>query len=85
MDLVAGVKKVVIIMDHNAKSGAAKLLEKCALPLTGVGVVDLVITDLGVFEINQAGMTLIELAPEVNVDEVSEKTEASFKVADNLA
>lgn len=85
MDLVAGVKKVVIIMDHNAKSGAHKLLKKCALPLTGVGVVDLVITDLGVFEINQGGMTLVELAPEVSIEEVTGKTEASFKVADNLA
>lgn len=85
MDLVAGVKKVVIIMDHNAKSGAAKLLKKCALPLTGVGVVDLVISDLGVFEINKDGMTLVELAPEVSVKEVEEKTEAAFKVAENLA
>lgn len=85
MDLVAGVKKVVIIMDHNAKTGAAKLLKKCALPLTGVGVVDLIITDLGVFEINKDGMTLVELAPEVSVKEVEEKTEASFTVADNLA
>jgi 3-oxoacid CoA-transferase subunit B len=85
MDLVAGVKKVVIIMDHNAKSGAAKLLKKCALPLTGVGVVDLVITDLGVFEITQDGMMLIELAPEVSVKEVQEKTEAAFRITENLA
>ena len=84
MDLVAGVKRVVIIMDHNAKSGSAKLLKKCSLPLTGVGVVDLVITDLGVFEISEEGMTLNELAPEVTVDEVKEKTQASFKVSDSL-
>ncbi|MEE8295377.1 MAG: CoA transferase subunit B [Sphingomonadales bacterium] len=81
MDLVAGVKKVVIIMDHNAKSGAAKLLKKCALPLTGVGVVDLVITDLGVFEVNEGGMTLIELAPDVTTREVKDKTEATLKIA----
>ncbi len=84
MDLVAGVKKVVVTMDHNAKSGAPKLLKKCSLPLTGVGVVDMVVTDLGVFEIDEQGMTLIELAPDVTVDEVKERTEASFRVADNL-
>jgi len=84
MDLVAGVKKVVVTMDHNAKSGAPKLLKKCSLPLTGVGVVDMVVTDLGVFEIDEQGMTLIELAPDVTVDEVKERTEAGFKVADDL-
>jgi len=84
MDLVAGVKKVVVTMDHNSKSGAPKLLKKCSLPLTGVGVVDMVITDLGVFEIDESGMTLTELAPDVTVDEVRERTEASFRVADKL-
>ena len=84
MDLVAGVKKVVITMDHNAKSGAPKLLKKSSLPLTGVGVVDMVITDLGVFRIDGQGMTLLELAPDVTVDEVKERTEASFRVADDL-
>lgn len=84
MDLVAGVKRVVVIMDHNAKSSAPKLLKKCSLPLTGVKVVDLVITDLGVFEITDAGMTLVELAPDVTVDEVKKRTEASFKVANDL-
>lgn len=84
MDLVAGVKKVVITMDHNAKSGAPKLLKKCSLPLTGVGVVDMVVTDLGVFRIDEQGMTLLELAPDVTVDEVKERTEANFRVADNL-
>jgi len=84
MDLVAGVKKVVVTMDHNSKSGAPKLLKKCSLPLTGVGVVDMVITDLGVFEIDENGMTLTELAPDVTVDEVKKRTEASFRVSDNL-
>ncbi len=84
MDLVAGVKKVVVTMDHNAKSGAPKLLKKCSLPLTGVGVVDMVVTNLGVFEIDEKGMTLTELAPDVTVAEVKERTEASFRVADNL-
>ena len=83
MDLVAGVKKVVVIMEHSAKN-EAKLLKKCNLPLTGAGVVDMVITDLGVFTIDRkggGGMTLIELAPDVTLDEIKSKTEASYKVA----
>ena len=81
MDLVAGVKKVVVVMEHTAKD-EPKLLHKCDLPLTGAGVVDMVITDLAVFNIDRkgSGMTLIELAPGVTVDEVKKKTEASFKV-----
>ncbi len=82
MDLVAGVKRVVVVMDHNSRSGAPKLLKQCSLPLTGKAVVDLVITNLGVFHIDEGkGMKLIELAPEVSVDEVREKTEAAFDVA----
>lgn len=84
MDLVAGVKRVVVIMDHNAKSGAAKLLKNCVLPLTGVKVVDRIITDLGVFDIDESGMRLTELAPDVTVEEVKQRTEAAFKVADDL-
>src|SRR6187431_2122238 len=83
MDLVAGVKKVVVIMEHSAKN-EAKLLKKCNLPLTGAGVVDMVITDLGVFSIDRkggGGMTLIELAPEVSLDEIKSKTEANYRVA----
>jgi 3-oxoacid CoA-transferase subunit B len=81
MDLVAGVKKVVVIMEHTAKD-EPKLLHKCNLPLTGAGVVDMVITDLGVFNIDRKGdgMTLIELAPGVTVDEIKKKTQASFTV-----
>jgi 3-oxoacid CoA-transferase subunit B len=81
MDLVAGVKKVVVIMEHTAKD-EPKLLHKCNLPLTGAGVVDMVITDLGVFNIDRkgGGMTLIEVAPGVTVDEIKKKTQASFKV-----
>ena len=78
MDLVAGVKKVVVIMDHNAKDGRPKLLHECSLPLTGAGVVDLVITDLGVFDIDTNGLRLIELAPGVAPEEVRERTEADF-------
>jgi 3-oxoacid CoA-transferase subunit B len=86
MDLVGGVKKVVVVMEHSAK-GESKLLDRCNLPLTGAGVVDLVITDLGVFTIdrkNGSGMTLVELAPDVSLDEVKSKTVASFKVANTL-
>jgi 3-oxoacid CoA-transferase subunit B len=83
MDLVAGVGRVVVVMDHTEKSGAPKLLKTCTLPLTGAGVVDLLITDLGVFEIDAkgGGVTLTELAPGVTVDELTAKTEAAFKVA----
>lgn len=81
MDLVAGVKRVVVIMEHNAKDGSAKLVKECNLPMTGIGVVDLVITDLGVFEITPAGMTLIELADGITVEEITAKTEAPFSVA----
>lgn len=81
MDLVAGVKRVVVIMEHNAKDGSAKLVKECDLPMTGIGVVDLVITDLGVFEIIDGKMQLIELAPGVTVEEITAKTAASFTVA----
>jgi 3-oxoacid CoA-transferase subunit B len=81
MDLVAGVKRIVVIMEHAAKDGTPKLVKQCNLPLTGVGVVDLVITELGVMEIADGTMRLIELAPEVTVDEVTAKTEAPFIVA----
>jgi len=78
MDLVAGVKRVVVIMEHNAKDGTPKLLNACDLPLTGKAVVDLVITELGVFEIGPQGLTLTEVADGVTVDEIRAKTEASF-------
>jgi 3-oxoacid CoA-transferase subunit B len=86
MDLVGGVKKVVVVMEHSAKN-EAKLLKACSLPLTGAGVVDMVITDLGVFLVDKkggGGMTLVELAPDVTLDEITAKTEASFKVANTL-
>ena len=81
MDLVAGVKKVLVIMEHNSKDGAAKLVKECSLPLTGKGVVHNVITELGEFTIDANGVTLIAIAPEVTVDEVRAKTEAEFRVA----
>jgi 3-oxoacid CoA-transferase subunit B len=84
MDLVAGVKRVIVLMEHTARN-EPKLLRQCTLPLTGKGVVDTVITDLGVFTIDGAGMTLTELAPEVSLDEIRRKTEASFRVGPGLA
>jgi len=84
MDLVAGVKRVVVIMDHNARDGAAKLLKKCDLPLTGAGVVNRVITDLGVFDITPGGLRLVELAPGVSFDEVRARTEAPVIPGDGL-
>jgi 3-oxoacid CoA-transferase subunit B len=78
MDLVAGVKRVVILMDHNAKDGSAKLLKECTLPLTGAGVVDDIITELGVFTIGDGGVHIKELADGVSVDEVREKSEATI-------
>jgi 3-oxoacid CoA-transferase subunit B len=81
MDLVAGVKKVVVVMEHTAKD-QPKFLEMCTLPLTGTHVVDMLITDLGVFEIDKlnGGASLIETAPGVSVDEIKSKTEARFEV-----
>jgi 3-oxoacid CoA-transferase subunit B/3-oxoadipate CoA-transferase beta subunit len=83
MDLVAGVGRVVVVMDHVEKSGAPKLLRECTLPLTGAGVVDLLITDLGVFDIDRrgGGVRLTELAPGVGVEEIKAKSEAEFVVA----
>jgi 3-oxoacid CoA-transferase subunit B len=85
MDLVAGVKKVVVVMEHSAKN-EAKLLKHCTLPLTGAGVVDMVITDLGVFTIDKqhGGMTLVELAPGTTLEEIRSKTEADYHVANTL-
>ncbi|HKR87861.1 MAG TPA: 3-oxoacid CoA-transferase subunit B [Phenylobacterium sp.] len=82
MDLVAGVKRVVVVMEHVEKSGAPKLVKGCTLPLTGAGVVDLVITDLAVFDVARGKklLSLLELAPGVTVDELRAKTEAFFEV-----
>ncbi|MDC3079946.1 CoA transferase subunit B [Rhodospirillaceae bacterium] len=78
MDLVAGVQRIVIIMDHANKAGESKLLKKCSLPLTGQGVVDRIITNLGVFDVVEGGVKVIELAPEVTMEEVCSKTEATI-------
>ena len=81
MDLVAGVERVVVVMEHTAKkkdgSIDKKILPKCNLPLTGVGVVNLIITDLGVMEVGKSGLKLLELAPGVTKEELAEKTGAA--------
>ena len=81
MDLVAGVGRVVVLMEHVAKGDAHKILKECNLPLTGVGVVDRIITDLGVMDITAEGLKLIELAPGVTKEEILAKTEAKLDVS----
>ncbi len=78
MDLVAGVQRIVVIMDHANKRGESKLLKECTLPLTGKGVVDRIITNLGVFDVVEGGLKVVELASDVDMDEVREKTEATL-------
>ncbi len=78
MDLVAGVGRVLVIMDHANKKGESKLLKKCTLPLTGAGVVNRIITNLGVFDVVDGGLKVVELAPDVDMDEVNAKTEATL-------
>lgn len=78
MDLVAGVKKVLILMEHTAKDGQPKLLKECTLPLTGKSVVDMVITELGKFDITPEGVHVVEIAPGVTLDEIKSKTQAKI-------
>jgi 3-oxoacid CoA-transferase subunit B len=79
MDLVAGVGRVVIVMEHVAKGDAHKILAECTLPLTGVGVVDRIITDLGVMDVTPDGLELVELAPGVTFEEIQRKTGAPLR------
>ena len=78
MDLVAGVKRVVVLMEHTTRTGDSKILPECTLPLTGVGVVSRIITDLAVMDVTGAGLKLVELAPDVTEDELRQKTNCSF-------
>ncbi len=84
MDLVAGVKRVVVVMEHANKAGQSKVLGECKLPLTGKGCVDLIITDLCVFEVTDDGLLLTEIAPDVTEEEVRSKTEAKVTTSSNL-
>jgi 3-oxoacid CoA-transferase subunit B len=83
MDLVAGVPRVVVLMEHTA-GGKPKLLHRCTLPLTGTRVVNLIVTDLGVFDVTGEGLVLVDLAPAVTVEELRGKTEAAFRIHPQL-
>jgi 3-oxoacid CoA-transferase subunit B len=84
MDLVAGAKRVVVLMDHIAKDGSPKILKQCHFPLTGVRVVHRIITDLGIMDIKNDSLELTHLAPGVTIEEISKKTEADFTIGKSL-
>jgi 3-oxoacid CoA-transferase subunit B len=81
MDLVAGVPRVIVLMEHVAKGDEKKILKECTLPLTGKAVVHTIVTDLCVFDVGRPGLTLIDIAPGVTVEEIRAKTGPDFKVA----
>jgi 3-oxoacid CoA-transferase B subunit len=84
MDLVAGSRRVVVLMSHTTRKGRPKLLKECTLPLTGVRCVDRIITDLGAFDVDDGELVLRETAPDVSVDDIAEATEADFEVDSGL-
>lgn len=84
MDLVAGTKRVIIAMEHATKEGEAKIVKKCTLPLTGVGVVDLIVTDLAVIRVTPQGLELLEVAPGATAESVQKVTEPQLRIAPQL-
>ena len=84
MDLVAGARRVIVAMEHCTKEGRPKILTRCALPLTGVKVVDSIVTEMGWIRVTSGGLVLEEIAPDMSVEEIQNKTEAHLRISPNL-